>query len=197
MNRLADMPAPETSRCYPSGDLAVWIFILAELAVFALFFVAYAYTRSRHVALFNEYQNTLDRDTALLNTLALITASYFVVRAVASIREDDAPACARWLWSAFAMGGLFLLLKGSEYAHHMAQGINLGTNTFYMFYLSLTFFHFMHVILGMIVLAVLAVRAGQGHYAAERHNDIESGGNYWHMVDLVWLILFPLVYVMR
>ena len=75
--------APAESR-YPPGDLAIWIFILAELSVFAVFFAAYAFTRMNQVALFNEYQLTLDRGAALINTLALITSSYFVVRAVAA-----------------------------------------------------------------------------------------------------------------
>ncbi|RMG38426.1 MAG: cytochrome c oxidase subunit 3 family protein [Gammaproteobacteria bacterium] len=182
---------------YPPGDLAVWIFILAELSVFAIFFAAYAFTRMQHVALFDQYQATLDRTSALYNTLALITASYFVVRAVAAIRENRAAQSRNWLWAGVGMGLLFLVIKGAEYAHHFAEGVRLSTNTFYMFYLSLTFFHFMHVILGIIVLAVLAVRTGQGHYDAASHTDIESGASYWHMVDLVWLILFPLVYVMH
>ena len=76
---------------YPPGDLAIWIFILAELGVFAVFFAAYAFARMRHVALFNDYQDTLDRRAALINTLALITGSYFVVRAVAAIRVGDQP----------------------------------------------------------------------------------------------------------
>jgi nitric oxide reductase NorE protein len=150
-----------------------------------------------HVELFNAHQASLDRNSALANTLALITASYFVVRAVAAVRADHGQACARWLWGAVALGGLFLLIKGAEYAHHLAAGINLSTNTFYMFYLSLTFFHFMHVILGMVILAAVALKAQRGGYSAADHVGVESGASYWHMVDLVWLILFPLVYVMR
>jgi len=194
---VSDTPVLVQESRYPPGDLALWIFILAELLVFALFFIAYAFTRVKHVELFNQYQATLDRNSALANTLALITASYLVVRAVAAVREGDGQRCARWLWGAVAMGGMFLLIKGGEYAHHLAAGINLSTNTFYMFYLSLTFFHFMHVILGMLILVVLAVKAGQGRYGTADHVDIESGASYWHMVDLVWLVLFPLVYVMR
>lgn len=185
------------ARRYPPGDLALWIFILAELSVFAVFFSAYAFTRANHVELFNTYQLTLDRNSALANTLVLITASYFVVRAVAAIQQGNARRSSRWLWAAVGMAMLFLLIKGHEYAHHLAEGINLSTNTFYMFYLSLTFFHFMHVILGMIVLMVLAVRTRHGHYDIQNHTDIESGASYWHMVDLVWIVLFPLVYVMR
>jgi len=182
---------------YPPGDLAIWIFILAELLVFAAFFAAYAFTRMQHVELFNHYQQQLDRGSALLNTLALITSSYFVVRAVAAIRLDDVRGCVNWLLGALGMGLLFLLVKGAEYAHHFGQGINLSTNTFYMFYLSLTFFHFMHVIMGMVILGAIAVFARQGRYSAREHTGVESGASYWHMVDLVWLILFPLVYVMR
>jgi nitric oxide reductase NorE protein len=182
---------------HPPGDLAIWIFILAELTVFAAFFGAYAFTRMENVELFDTYQKTLDKRAGLVNTLALITSSYFVVRAVAAIREDSRRGCVRWLMAALGMGLLFLLVKGSEYAHHLGEGIRLSTNTFYMFYLSLTFFHFMHVILGMIILAAVAVKAHRGGYSASDHTGIETGASYWHMVDLVWLILFPLVYVMR
>ena len=182
---------------YPPGDLAIWIFILAELGAFAAFFGAYAFTRMNNVELFNEYQLTLDRTAALWNTFALITSSFFVVRAVASIRDDDSRGCVRWLLAALAMGALFLLIKSGEYAHHFEEGINLRTNTFYMFYLSLTFFHFMHVIMGMVILAAVALKAKRGGYSAVEHTGVETGASYWHMVDLLWLILFPLVYVMR
>lgn len=182
---------------YPPGDLAIWIFILAELLVFAVFFAAYAFTRMNNVELFDQYQATLDRNSALINTLALITSSYFVVRAVAAVRADDARGCERWLWAAVGMGVIFLVVKGAEYAHHFGAGMTLSTNTFYMFYLSLTFFHFMHVILGMVILAAVAVKARRGGYSAAEHTGVETGASYWHMVDLVWLILFPLVYVMK
>lgn len=184
-------------RRYPPGDLAIWIFILAELSVFAVFFAAYAFARMKNVELFDQYQVTLDRNSALINTLALITSSYFVVRGVAAIRDDNVRACSNWLWAAVGMGVLFLVVKGAEYSHHFGAGISLSTNTFYMFYLSLTFFHFMHVILGMVILAAVAIKARGGGYSADEHTGVETGASYWHMVDLVWLILFPLVYVMR
>ena len=182
---------------YPPGDLAIWIFILAELLVFAVFFAAYAFTRMNHVELFNQYQATLNRDAALINTIALLTASYFVVRGVVAAREGDNALCARWTWAAIAMGAVFLVVKSAEYAHHFEAGINLRTNTFYMFYLSLTFFHFLHVILGMVILAAVALKAQRGGYSSADHTGVETGASYWHMVDLVWLVLFPLVYVMR
>ena len=184
-------------RIYPPGDLALWIFILAELLVFAVFFSAYAFTRASHVELFNTYQLTLDTNSALINTLALITSSYFVMRAVAAIRADRSQRCFQWLLAAILMGFIFLVVKSGEYVHHYEQGVNIRTNLFYMFYLSLTFFHFMHVIMGMVILAAVAIKAKQGGYNANEHTGVESGASYWHMVDIVWLVLFPLIYIMR
>jgi nitric oxide reductase NorE protein len=181
----------------PPGDLAIWIFICAELLVFAVFFASYAFTRAAHVELFNEWQRTLNRDYALVNTLALITSSYFVVRAIAAVREGRPQPGLRWLLGALAMGALFLIVKSMEYAEHYGHGINLRTNLFFMFYFSLTFFHFMHVLMGMVILGVNAAILRRGGYTAENHRGMETGGSYWHMVDMVWLILFPLVYVMR
>ena len=182
---------------HPPGDLAIWIFIMAELLVFAILFAAYAITRMNHVELFNEFQLQLNRRAALANTIALITSSYFVVRAVSAISRNDSRTCFRWLLAAMAMGGVFIVIKSTEFAHHFGLGITLSTNLFYMFYLSLTFFHFMHVILGLVILAAVAYKTKKGSYSATEHTGVETAGAYWHMVDLVWLILFPLVYVMR
>lgn len=198
MTGLVTTPAVmEGEDRYPPGDLAIWIFILAELSVFAIFFAAYAFTRMGNPALFDVYQVNLDRTAALINTLALIASSYFVVRAVAAIRANNSRSCMAWLLAAIAMGLVFLVVKGIEYVHHFENGITLSTNSFYMFYLSLTFFHFMHVLLGIVILAAVALKARTGGYSAAEHTGVETGASYWHMVDLVWLILFPLVYVMH
>jgi nitric oxide reductase NorE protein len=179
------------------GDLAVWFFILAELLAFAVFFLSYAFARARNVALFNESQLTLDLDSGAINTLLLISSSWFVVRAIKAVKRDDTTSGARWLAAAM-LGGLgFLVVKVLEYAAKFEAGITLSTNTFYMFYISLTFFHFMHVVLGMVVLGVLLVKTMRGAYGRHAYHVLESGGAYWHMVDLLWIVLFPLVYVMR
>ncbi len=186
----------------PPGDLAIWVFIIAELLAFALFFGAYAFARSTNVELFDEMQRTLDRDSGAINTLLLITASWCVARAVHLV-VDTPPSqqvsqrAARWLLGGIVCGAGFLVVKLFEYAHVFGAGITLSTNTFYMFYISLTFFHFMHVILGMVILVVLWAQTRKGMYGPDAANGLESGAAYWHMVDLVWIILFPLVYVMR
>ncbi len=181
----------------PPGDLAIWFFILAELLAFGVFFAAYALARARNVALFDSMQQTLDRQAGALNTVLLISGSACVARAVEAVGRARSSTGARWLLGGIACGAGFLVVKGVEYAAKFEAGINLSTNTFYMFYLSLTFFHFMHVILGMVILAALWVKTRQGAYGPADMNGIESGAAYWHMVDLVWIVLFPLVYVMR
>ncbi len=180
------------------GDLAIWFFIFMELLVFGIAFISYAVVRVQNEEMFNQFQATLNTELGAANTIILITSSYFVVRAVHVIKnKGDYTACAQWLYAAVAGGGLFLVLKSFEYYDKFSAGINLSTNTFYMFYLSLTMFHFLHVILGMIILLAIAIKAQRGGYSASNHIGVESGASYWHMVDLVWIILFPLVYVMR
>ncbi|MFK5912978.1 MAG: cytochrome c oxidase subunit 3 family protein [Woeseiaceae bacterium] len=184
-------------RQYPPGDFAIWIFIYAELLVFGIFFLSYAFARSQNVELFNESQLNLNRISGAVNTLILITSSYFVVRAVAAIRENNSLLCAKWLLAAVLLASAFIVIKLTEFIDKYSEGISLSTNTFYMFYLSMTFFHFMHVIMGMVILIAVMLKAKQGGYSSEEYTGVETGASYWHMVDLVWIILFPLVYVMR
>ncbi|HEY6896779.1 MAG TPA: cytochrome c oxidase subunit 3 family protein [Rhodocyclaceae bacterium] len=190
------VPAAE-ARPHPPGDLAIWVFILAELGAFGLLFITYGFARMSHAALFDQMQQTLNRDAGALNTVLLVTASWCVARAVASIRNNASAASARWLLAGMLCGGGFLAVKMFEYAEKFSQGVNLDTNLFYMFYLILTFFHFMHVILGMGILGYVWLKTRRGGYSAADHNGMETGASYWHMVDLVWIVLFPLVYVMR
>lgn len=190
-----DRTAPRETRL--PGDVAIWIFIFAELLVFGILFISYAFARSQNVELFNSSQLTLDRVAGLINTVMLISSSYFVVRAVEAIKRDRATQSVRWLGLALVMGGLFLLIKMIEFDEKFSAGISLSSNLFYMFYLGMTFFHFMHVILGMLILAFLLVKMQRGGYSAAEHGGVESGASYWHMVDLVWVILFPLVYVIH
>lgn len=197
MHAVTETAQPKSRNANLPGDFAIWVFIFSELMVFGIFFLAYAFTRSNNVDLFNASQATLNQTAGLVNTLVLITSSYLVVRAVQAIRRGDSIRCSRFLWMAGSMGAVFLVIKVVEFGEKFSAGITLSTNTFYMFYLSLTFFHFLHVILGMVILFAVALKARRGGYSANDHQGVETGGSYWHMVDLVWVILFPLVYVVR
>ncbi len=179
------------------GDLAIWFFIMAELLVFGVFFIVYVFVRSNNVELFNTYQLHLHRMAGAINTIALITSSYFVAMGVHAIKNNNIKQTGNMLLLALAMGFVFLTVKIWEYSHVFGAGIHLSTNTFYTFYISLTFFHFMHVMMGMVILGALYYYLKKGAYSAEEHRGIETGASYWHMVDLVWIVLFPLVYIIR
>lgn len=179
------------------GDFAIWIFIFAEMLAFGVLFVAYAFTRAKNIELFNASQLTLSRTSGAINTLVLITSSYFVVQGVAAIKRGLNKQCAHWLTGAFLLGGVFVGIKMVEFNAKFAADITMSTNNFYMFYLSLTFFHFMHVLMGMTILAVIIMKAKRGGYSVQDYVGVETGASFWHMVDFLWIILFPLVYIIR
>ncbi|MDO8768429.1 MAG: cytochrome c oxidase subunit 3 family protein [Burkholderiaceae bacterium] len=189
---LAEADAPHLV-----GDLAIWLVILAELLTFGILFLSYAVTRARHLALFNDSQRTLDLHAGVINTLLLISGSWCVARAVQAVRLDDSVRGTRWLMGSLLCGAGFLALKLTEYAAKFHAGIDLSTNDFYMLYFMLTGFHFMHVVVGMVLLSILLVKTAQGAYGRHDCHALETGAAFWHMVDLLWIILFPLVYVMR
>jgi len=178
------------------GDLAMWFFILAELAVFGLLFVSLAFARAAEPQVFADGARTIHAGAGLVNTLILLTGSYFVARAVKAMRGGGADACSRWLLAGAGSGAAYTVIKFSEYVQLIGAGYNLRSSTFHFFYFFTTFFHLMHVLLGMIILIAVTLRCRRGLYSAADHRGVESGASYWHMVDLVWLVLFPLVYVL-
>ena len=179
------------------GDFAIWIIIFAELLVFGIFFISYAVARINNIEMFNHYQLTLNRETGAINTILLITSSYFIVRAVNAIKKNFIKQCYYFIYASISCGILFLIIKSIEFYEKFSIGINLSTNTFYMFYFLLTLFHYLHVILGLLILIAVAIKAQLGHYDSHEYNGIETAGAYWHMVDLAWIILFPLIYIIR
>ena len=193
------LAAPDTDEQTPrlSGDLVIWLLILAELLTFGIFFMAYAFMRVGQVSLFNDSQATLDLRTGCINTLLLITSSWAVARSVQAVRRDRNHTGANWLVVALLCGGTFLILKTLEYINKIQAGIDVSTNDFYLFYFMLTGFHYLHVIVGMVMLSLLWFFTRRGQYGRDNCHALETGAAFWHLVDLLWIILFPLVYVMR
>ena len=186
LNTLEDKKLP--------GDLAMWFFILAELTVFAIFFISFAVTEKLNPEMFNQGKMQLHSVAGLINTLALITSSFFVALALNAIHQGKRKVSVSCLITAQAFAILYLIVKMWEYQSLFSMGIDLETNTFFTLYFLITAFHFLHVILGMIILGYITIRANKGAY----HSNVsgfEAGASYWHMVDLLWIILFPLIYV--
>ena len=186
------LPAPRLR-----GDLGVWLVILLELLTFAILFVAFAFARTRELELFNAAQATLNLQAGALNTVLLITGSWCVASAVRAVGRDAQAVGARWLLAALACGTGFVAVKLAEFAQKLAAGVDLSSNTFYMFYFFLTGFHFLHVVVGMLAIAYLWFKTRRGAYGSHDLHALETGAAFWHMVDLLWIVLFPLVYVMR
>lgn len=179
------------------GDLAIWIFILAEMLVFGVLFVVFAFSRTNQLAIFNASQLTLSRTAGTVNTVILITSSYFVVQSISAIKEDKVNQSANWLMGTIVLGSAFVVIKLYEFHEKFMAGVSLDTNDFYMFYLTLTSFHLMHVVMGIIILSYIALKIRKGGYNSSDYFGIESGASFWHMVDLLWIILFPLIYIIR
>ncbi|WP_191486954.1 cytochrome c oxidase subunit 3 [Pseudomonas sp. FEN] len=188
---LADPP-----RRHLPGDLAMWFFILAELSVFAILILVFAVTQVLKPQLFAAGRQLLDTSTGLAMTLSLLTAGLFAALAQERVRHSRPRQAALLLLAALLVACGYLLLKLGEYRHLLELGLGIEHNTFFTLYWLLSGFHFLHVVLGMLILGWLAEGCRRRRYDADRRSGFESGVLYWHMVDLIWVLLFPLVYVL-
>lgn len=191
-------PAIKESKELP-GDLAIWIFIFAELTVFAIFFLCYSWMHSHNFEMFEAGQKNLHPIAGLINTLALISSSYTVALSVIFAKQGRIRLSSITLAASILLGLIYVFIKCWEYSELFDAGYHLSSNNFYMFYFFTTGFHFMHVLLGLIVLVIIAVRLGgltNNKLPQYELLNLESAASYWHMIDLLWIILFPLVYVL-
>lgn len=191
------MSASAATRAEPrlAGDLFVWYIILLEGATFSALFIAFAFLRLRNLELFAESQRRLDVSAGAINTGLLLTASWCAARAVRAVRANRRGAALGWLAACMAGGAGFVALKLTEYADKAAQGIGLSVNLFFDFYFLLTGFHLMHVLAGLMALGMTAIGLTRQRQPTLNAHTIETAAAFWHLVDLLWLILFPLVYV--
>lgn len=185
-----------TDRHRLPGDLAMWIFILAELAAFTLFILAFCITQLLKPELFAQGRAQLDSSTGFAMTAGLLSSGFLAAMAVELVRKDRSRQAALLLLAAIASGMVYVVLKLSEYSHLAALGFDLEYDTFFTLYWITTAFHFLHVLLGLSVLGFLTWRCFVGGYDSRQHTGMESGVMYWHMVDLVWVLIFPLVYLL-
>ena len=170
------------------GELMMWVLILSELAVFGAGLLAFLAVRLTDPTGFAEAQGHLHRTGAAANTLVLVTSGWLAALAARAAEAGQTRRLRLLLAVAIGLGAVFLILKGSEYADLWAQGIGTETHAFYTFSYLLTGFHAAHVLAGMVLLALV------GWLGTPRA--VETGAAFWHMVDLVWVLLFPVVYLL-
>ncbi len=195
-NAISRPYAPDQESPLP-GDLAMWFFILAELSVFALMFIAFSWLRTTEREVFLAGQALLHPGAGLINTLVLLTASVMAAEGVRANRLNRQGAASRWLMGAILISLVYVVIKLWEYAVLGQAGYGLNGNRFFMAYFLLTGVHFMHVLLGLVILGYMAGKLRRRGYGPDKVVGLESGVCYWHMVDLLWIVLFPLVYVIQ
>ena len=186
---------PDEAREHLPGDPSVWVFVIGELFIFAAYFAAYMFDRGKHHELFLESQQLLSQGIGVINTLVLLTSSLFVALSVQATRTSDVAAASRWLALGGGCGAGFVLTKSFEWVAKLRSGVTISTNAFFMHYYMMTSVHFFHVLLGLVILAILW-RELHGA-TAPRARLIESGASYWHAVDMLWIVIFVLLYLMR
>lgn len=173
----------------------VWVLIFMELLAFGLAFIALFALRARSPEVFESSQAELNQPLALFNTLVLVTSGYFVVLANGSYDRGDRRNAVRWLLASMALGGVFVAVKAIEYHDKITHGVTTGINQFFDFYWLLTAFHLGHVILGLIVLAYMTTRIAKGRAFMADDFNLKTGSAFWHMCDLIWVLLFPILYL--
>ncbi|WP_210717272.1 cytochrome c oxidase subunit 3 [Amycolatopsis acididurans] len=176
------------------GEPGVWVLIFGDLVVFTVFFATYLHARASQPERFAAAQKALNPAYGVAYTLLLLTGSLFVATGVrAARRRAGSPAPALFA-GAFGCGLAFVALKSLEYHDKIAHGLTAGTNDFFLYFYILTGVHLFHVLIGLGVLIALVAKS--------RHQPLpfrflEGGATFWHLVDLLWIVLFPLLYFVR
>ncbi|WNC74174.1 cytochrome c oxidase subunit 3 [Thalassotalea psychrophila] len=180
-----------------TAELGIWMFVLGDMLLFGLLFVSYAWDFRHNKDLFLTGQAALSQSFGVINTLLLLSGSLFVVLALHRARRGAAPVVSVLLAAAIATGLAFWINKMIEYRAKFSQGHTLISDDFFMYYYMLTGIHLLHVTVGIGVLSFLWIRSRKPFYSLSDLRNLESGGLIWHMVDLLWIALFPLLYLVK
>jgi nitric oxide reductase NorE protein len=181
------------------GDAGMWVFVLGDMVIFGAYFIIFMVYRGHQQASFLASQRHLSLASGVVNTLLLLASSRFIALAVAAARAGQVQRARRLVLCGGLCGCGFLLVKAHEWYSLVNAGLTIQHGNFYMFYYAFTGVHLFHVLAGLIVLGVIWAELcrPEGRPGGRRAWLIEAGAIYWHMVDLLWIILFALLYLMR
>jgi nitric oxide reductase NorE protein len=186
--------APAAARRIP-GESGTWVFLFGDMLVFGAFFATFMVERAKSPDLFDASRRTLHLGVGLTNTLVLLTSSLLVVIALGALRSGVRHIARSVVLAAMACGGIFIALKVFEYHSLVTAGHGIGANHFYLYYFILTGVHLFHVCVGMVVLTFVLVQTRRSELGDTRLAVVEGGACFWHLVDLLWIVLFPLLYL--
>lgn len=190
-----------------SAKLGMWIFLLTEMLLFGGLFCAYSIFRAWNPEMFYNAHKFLNVRLGTLNTIILITSSLTIALAIRSLQINKKNNAVLYLALTLIFAAAFLVIKYFEYSHkfHLGQlpgkfytftGVK-GTNPhiFFSIYFIMTGLHGMHILIGMIIIAIMLVKTASGKFSNEYYTPVEMTGLYWHLVDIIWIYLFPLLYL--
>jgi cytochrome c oxidase subunit 3 len=192
-----------------ASKIGMWLFLVTEVLLFGGLFVGFAIMQSMHPEAFLAGHHHLDRALGFLNTLVLLSSSFTMVMAVDSARRDKRKALMAFLLLTILFAAVFLGIKYIEYSHKFHEGLLPGKYyhhagdtvpgqfMFFSFYFMMTGLHGIHIVLGMIVIAWLCFRARRGDFSHAYYTPVDMVGLYWHLVDIIWIYLFPLLYLIQ
>lgn len=191
-----------------SGKLGMWLFLATEILLFGGLFVAYSIYHYLHPELFKEAHKFLNVTLGAVNTIVLLFSSLTVVLAIHAAQQDKKKWVIINLVITIACAGAFLVVKYFEYSHKIHAGLLPGahftngalsnpdqTHIFFGIYFLMTGLHGIHVVIGIIVLTWILLRTIKGDFSSQYYLPLELGGLYWHLVDVIWIFLFPLLYL--
>lgn len=191
--RQADIQMSHSKSNVPPG---IWTFIVADCMGFAIFFLLFMTERMKDVTLFDESARFLNIGIGAVNTVILLTSSALVALAINALEQNNRQKAYRLLLTGLVVGSLFAVLKISEYYVKISAGITPTTNDFYTFYFILTGVHLLHYLIGLVVLIAMLMTLRAKNANNDTASWLESGALYWHLVDLLWLFLFPMLYLL-
>jgi cytochrome c oxidase subunit 3 len=180
---------------YESAKLGMWLFLATELLLFGGLFTAYTIFRAKYPAMFEEQHLELNKTLGALNTVILIFSSLTMAMGVTCIQRGNRKLLTILLAITILCGLLFGFNKYLEYSAKFHHHIYPSTSIFFALYFMMTGLHMLHVLAGVITLTVLLVLNVRGKFSETYNSPVEIGGLYWHLVDLIWIYLFPLLYL--
>lgn len=179
---------------YPPGGILLWMIIFLELITFGIALIAMVFYAKEEPEVFHNSRLLLNPVYGVINTIFLITSGYFIAQSIHYLKEGDLKKSSSFMKFSILGGVLFLVLKGVEYYEKIEAGITMSYNTFFSFYWMLTLFHVVHVLVGLVVLISILVSLKKKP-ATVKLEDAEAGAAFWHMCDLIWILLFPIIYL--
>lgn len=198
----AVLPPEEEAIRNDNYKFAMWLYLASEVVLFAVLIGGYAVFRLNEPEAVRAVHAQVGIALVSLNTFLLLTSSWAMVMGLREIQRDNLPGMQRWLGITAALGTVFLVLQYVEYRELAHLGITLDIASsaevysgFGMRFYAPTFFHGLHVAVGVFWCLLVMRRGAQGAFGSNRYTGVEVFGLYWHFVDVVWIILFTLIYL--